>query len=47
MKTKAVLRSLVTLMRIGQDQHQIRDPLLGTVFLSEETLSHEESKTKI
>jgi len=46
MKTKAVLRSLVTLMRIGQD-HQIEDPLLGTVFLSEVVLSHGGARSKI
>ena len=39
-KTKAVLRSLITLIRIGQDHDHILDPLLGNVFLSEETLSH-------
>jgi len=47
MKTKAVLRLLVTLMRIGQDHHQIEDPLFGTVFLWEETLSNGDARTKI
>jgi len=47
MKTKAVPRSLVTLMRIGQDHHQIEDPLLDTVFLSEVTLSHGGARSKI
>ena len=47
MKTKTVLRTLVTLMRIGQDHHQIENLLLGTMFLSEETLSHAEARSKI
>jgi len=46
MKTKAILRSLVTLMQIGQDHHQIEDSLLGIVFLSEVTLSHGGQKAK-
>jgi len=44
MKTKAILRSLVTLMRI---YHHIEDPLLGTVFLSEVTSSHGGARNKI
>jgi len=29
------------------DDHQIEDPLLGTMFLSEEILSHGEARSKI